>query len=498
MKMKMLCGLLLGTLALAGTAMGAVFTDAATNYPGGSWTNGSNGGTGFMPWSIVADAQGGWAGSGIWDSTVAGLMMGEAFGYVGKVGYIDIDRVFNQALNTNDIFEFDFGVNYDSGSGNKGINLYANGKQVINLNHGGFPGTLTLNGAPAVTNYGTNTMHWKFTQVAANQIGVGASGRDGVETFATTVTTEVAYGYMGSLRFYSSGLPDDGESRRQSYFNNLKLTQEGTPPPEPAVLKFTAGTFDPIATNSYSYTLERSGPVDNAIVLTSSNTNAVTVPPGATFSGTQTVLEVVANVISLTSGSATIIASNVASGVWAEYVVTPVPPSLNFTSGTWDPSATGGYLYRLERMGAVDNVILLSSTASNVLTVAPSVNFITGSNTIDITATVVSLTNGQATLIATNVASGAWAEFTVKPYLPGSFNIGPIATAPGSMTLVIPNGYSLGTVYGADTVVTNQGLTFQPLTNGYTVVGGSNVVISTVAPAPSRRLIRLGVVLSPI
>ena len=54
MKMKMLCGLLFGTLALAGQALGVVYTDAATNYPGGSWTNGSNGGTGFGPFTAAA------------------------------------------------------------------------------------------------------------------------------------------------------------------------------------------------------------------------------------------------------------------------------------------------------------------------------------------------------------------------------------------------------------------------------------------------------------
>lgn len=430
MKARILCGLLIGTLALAGNAAGATYSDAATNYPGGSWTNGSNGGTGFKPWSIVADGgAGGWAGAGIWDSTGAGLMMGEAFGFVGKVGYIDIDRAFNQALNTNDTFEFDFGVNWDSNGGNKGFNLYANGIQVVNVNHGSFPGALTFNGVDALTNYGTNTMHWIFTQLAPNQIGVSATGRDGAETFATTVTTDAAYGYVGSLRFYSSGLANENEDRRQSYFDNLTLTQEGTPPPEPVSLAFTAGTYDPSAGGDYEYTLERSGAVGDEIVLSSTDTDVLTVPASVSFEASSNTVIITATVVSVTSGPATILASNVASGAWAEYIVTPVAPSLTI-GGPWQVSALGPLEYTLTRAGAVGDLITLQSSDTGVLTVPADLLY--GAGVLETTFPATAVGYGSATITASNAASGAVATYNVTVQLPALTLTGPAEVWTGS------------------------------------------------------------------
>ncbi len=227
-------------LAWVGAAMGATYEDSAANYSGGSWTNGSNGGAGFKVWSIAAWGDTGWAGCGIWNSTNAGLGMGEAFGCVGKVGYINIDRYFLQPLNVGDSLALDFGVNWDAGIGNKGFSLYANGAEVINVNNAGSQ-AITVNGNVALAEYGTNTMRWTFTQVAANRIAVHATGRNnGAETFSTTVTTANAYGYLGSLRFYSSGLAADAPETSQGYFDHLTLVQEGTPPPAPASASFAA------------------------------------------------------------------------------------------------------------------------------------------------------------------------------------------------------------------------------------------------------------------
>lgn len=431
MKTKMLCGWLIGTLALAGTAIGAVYTDAATNYPGGAWTNGSNGGTGFGPWSIVADGGAGWAGAGIWDSAGAGLMMGEAFGYVGKVGYVNIDRAFSQALNTNDTFELDFGVNWDSDTGAKGFNLYANGAEVINVNHGGYPGFLTVNGVNALTNYGTNTMHWTFKQVLPNQISVSATGRDGVESFATTVTTASAWGYLGSLRFYSSGLTADAPDQRQSYFNNLKLTQEGTPPPAPMSLSFSGGTWDPKTVGAYPFELTRVGAVGDLIALSSGNTNAVTVPASVSFAPGSNTVSFNATVVSLTAGAATIVASNASSGAWAEYVVTPVAPSLSL-GGPWEVYASSFPLpvdYTLTRVGAVGSNIVLSSSAPGVLAVTNALTFAEGQTEIGFQARALAL--GAATIVASNAASGVWAEYNVTVKAPALELTGPISVQIG-------------------------------------------------------------------
>lgn len=422
MKMKVLFGWLIGSLALAGTALGATYADVATNY-GAGWTNGANGGTGFGAWEISSGYVTGWAGCGIWNSTNAGLGMGEAFGFAGRGdGYIDLNRSFSQALNVNDSFEFDFGINYDSGSGNKGFNLYANGVQVINVNNAG-SSALTINGSPALANYGTNTMHWTFTQAAADKIAVAATGRDGSETFSTTVTVASGYGYVGGLRFYAAGVSSDFQDQRQSYFNNLTLTQEGTPPPPPDTLTFTSGTWNPQAVGDYEFVLARTGAVGDEIVLTSSNTNAVTVPDSATFVSNSVAFN--ATVVSLTNGPATIVASNEATGAWANYVVTPVPPVLSL-DGPRELFALGPATYTLQRIGAVGDTISLSSSAPGVLSVPATATFDAGETQKTFSATANSF--GAARITATNVASGAGATFDVTVAAPALSIEGP-ATA---------------------------------------------------------------------
>ncbi|MDY0145044.1 MAG: hypothetical protein RBS84_03505 [Kiritimatiellia bacterium] len=409
MKAMKLLGLLVAVGLVAGAALAATYTDAASNYTEGSWTNGSTGGTGFEPWSIVSDDFGtGWAGCGIWDSSGAELSMGFAFGFVGKVGYVNIDRDFTQALNVGDSFALDFGVNWDSDIGNKGFSLFANGVEVINVNHGGFPGEITVNENPGITNYGTGTMRWTFTQVAADQISVYATGRDGTETFATTVTAANAYGYLDHVRFYSSGLDKDAPDQRQSYFDNLTLEQEGTPPPAPMGLSFTSGTWDPAAIGDYEFVLAREGAVGDDIVLSSSNTNAVTVPATATFVSNSVSFNV--TVVSLTAGPATIIASNSASGAWAEYGVTPVAPVLTL-GGPWEVFVLGPATYTLERSASVEENIVLSSSDTGVLTVPADLEYAAGSYTSTFPVTVIGY--GSATITASNATSGAWATFDV-------------------------------------------------------------------------------------
>ena len=409
MKAMKLLGLLVAVGLVAGAALAATYTDAASNYTEGSWTNGSTGGTGFEPWSIVSDDFGtGWAGCGIWDSSGAELNMGFAFGYVGKVGYVNIDRDFTQALNVDDSFALDFGVNWDSDIGNKGFSLFANGVEVINVNHGGYPGEITVNDNPGITNYGAGTMRWTFTQVAADQISVYATGRDGTETFATTVTAANAYGYLDHVRFYSAGLAGDAPDQRQSYFDNLTLEQEGTPPPAPMGLSFTSGTWDPSVTGDYVFVLARVGAVGDDIVLSSSNTNSVTVPATATFVSNSVSFN--ATVVSLTAGPATIIASNTASGAWAEYGVTPVAPVLTL-SGPWEVFVLGPATYTLERSASVEENIVLSSSDTGVLTVEPDLEYTVGSYTTTFPVTVIGY--GFATITASNATSGAWATFDV-------------------------------------------------------------------------------------
>lgn len=393
-----LMSVLIATLAFAGNLMGATYTDSASNYAG-VWTNESNGGTGFGPWSVDFAYTTDWAGCGIWDSGAAGLLMGEAFGFAGRGdGYINIDRDFSQALNTGDTFSLDFAINYDSGVGNKGFNLYALGVEVININNDGTD-DITFNGSLALDNYGTNTMTWTFTQEAADQIAVAATGRDGAETFSSTVTVANGYGYIDSIRFYAANMSTDFQNERQGYFNNLELNQEGTPPPDPLILSFTAGDANPGALGDYEYTLGRIGAVGDDIDLSSDNEDALTVPASVSFETGVDTLTFTAAVVSVTNGAATITATNAATGASATYFVNIQVPTLqvNGPATAWTNSTKW---YTVTRLGMVDDTVNLSSSDTNVLSVPATVDFPTGQDSVSFPA-VIGIA-GAAQITATN------------------------------------------------------------------------------------------------
>lgn len=216
-----------GLLMMAQSATATVNADSAANY-GGSWTNGSNGGGGFGAWSITANPGSGWAGNGIWASTNAGLSLGDAFGYVAKgdSSYINMDRAFLSPMGTGDVFSLDLGLNYDSGAGgNKGFVLRtADNREIVTVNQAGSQ-VITVNGSSALTNYGTTTMHWTFTQKNATQMQVYATGRSGAEAYSATVNSSTP-SFISNIHFYASAITNDAYAEyRQVYFDNLSLSQ---------------------------------------------------------------------------------------------------------------------------------------------------------------------------------------------------------------------------------------------------------------------------------
>ncbi len=228
MKTTQFLGLLSGMMALAGTAMATVNADQASNY-GGVWTNGSNGGGGFGAWTNTAYSGSGWAGCGIWASSNANLSMGDSFAYVAKGdgSYITIDRSFSQALTTGDTFSLDLGLNYDTGSAaaNKGFALRNSANREIVVVNQAASQIITVNGGTALTNYGTTTMHWTFTQKSSTQITVYATGRSGSEAYTGTISS-TGDCRLANVHFYASGITNDAYAEyRQVYFDNLTLSQ---------------------------------------------------------------------------------------------------------------------------------------------------------------------------------------------------------------------------------------------------------------------------------
>ena len=136
-------------------------------------------------------------------------------------------------------------------------------------------------------------------------------------------------------------------------------------------------------------------------------------------------------------------------------IVGVLPDTLTFISGTWDPSAVGLYPFTLQRSGNVTDLIVLTSENPAAVTVPPTVTFAAGSNTVTFDVAVVSLTNGEARIVASNAASGVATDYVIKPYKPANPPIPSFVYNPATdgLSFTIPAGYSLVRVEGATMLV---------------------------------------------
>ncbi len=228
-----------------------VYADLAANYPGG-WGNGSNGGEGFGAWRFdVRDGSGGgWAGGGIWDPSANGFIgtwtgKTNAFGLIGKGDGFSIRtyRPFMRALAPGDSFSLEMAVNWDSNmdGAEKGFALTAGGADVVVVNHGSYPGNISVNGDTsydAVNVYGLHPMAWTFTVVDGNTLRFTATGRDDPANAATGIL-KIATSAIDGFRLQSAGQYAldanqwEGDCR-QSYYDDFRLfLAEGGTEPSP-------------------------------------------------------------------------------------------------------------------------------------------------------------------------------------------------------------------------------------------------------------------------
>lgn len=213
---------LLASISFSQTTVGQ---DQASNYS--SWTNGANAGTGFKPWSIYSTGgtNNGFANKFVGDPSLAGIsgMSPNSFGLyanpTGSGAYVDAIRGLSNSLAIGQILQFQWAMNWDSGSGgNKGFNLIAGGAEIFNINNGG-SADITCNGVNVGFGYGTAVMTWSFERTGVNSIKVTANDRDGTGTFATNVV--VANGAIDTMKFYASDM--QGGNQAQPYFNNFAI-----------------------------------------------------------------------------------------------------------------------------------------------------------------------------------------------------------------------------------------------------------------------------------
>lgn len=308
--------LLVAALSCTTPAFAAVYTDSSMNYPDG-WITGANGGEGFAAWILTSTPGNGWSGSGIWsgaDAELTGNVLDlnkNAFGFVakGENSSFTASRNFRAALDPDDSFEFDMAVNWDCGDNpdsRKGIVLLAGDTEILTINHDSFPGPISINGQhhdnPALTNYGTSTMHWTIRATSPTELAVTTTARDGLSPPFTT-NLPVPSSALSGFRLQSIGQVNDtteNHAKRQTYFNHFTLTI-ARPLPELYSLTLTENNGTWAITNAaptpLSFTLTRSSADDEAHVSLASSDPAfvslpnpsLTFPPGtasATFTAT--------------------------------------------------------------------------------------------------------------------------------------------------------------------------------------------------------------------
>jgi hypothetical protein len=224
--------ILLSTITAAAFAVGTnsyalIASDNGGNY-GGGWTNGANGGTGFLAWTLNNNNSGTtnppFAGNFIGDASSAGIggMSSTSFGlYANPAGaFSTAERLFSTALSAGDTFSFQWGVNWDSGaSGNKGFVIFSGTNEWVNVNNGG-SATITFNGTDTGFGFGTNVMNWSFAY-NGSAFAITANDRDGAGSFSTNISVGIA---PDGFRFYASGLQSGDQA--QPYFNNLSVVPE--------------------------------------------------------------------------------------------------------------------------------------------------------------------------------------------------------------------------------------------------------------------------------
>jgi hypothetical protein len=238
MKKLSLISLLLAS-ASASIALNA--SDNASNYiavPG--WTDGSNGGTGFLNWSLNNNNGTGGAAAGVFiGDSIAGAgdinSLGNSFGMFANSdggAFSTATRSFSTALTTGDQFSFQMALNFDNG--NKGFSLRTAGNSIFGFNVGSGGGVGSNNaiitpGTGAGYDYGggdalldavilvtaPTSLNYQISRTSS-------SGFQGV-LFSGTVTGIV--GAIDNFEFYVSGT-DNGDPQNNLYFNNLAVVPE--------------------------------------------------------------------------------------------------------------------------------------------------------------------------------------------------------------------------------------------------------------------------------
>jgi len=231
--MKKIALFLTAVSLAAGSAFAALEgTDNASNY-GGTWINGSNGGTPgtFNPWDLTNNGGGGFEGYFLGSSTDGSGNIntgGVSFGiFANPAGaFADALRSFGSTLSVGQTFSIDIAVNFRNG--NKGFSLFDGATEIFNLNVGG--DDYQINGLSIGAPYSSTaifSLSLTQTSLTAGSYSVFYNGNSQTYTGGFT-------GLASGFKLYNSGT-DNGDAANNLYFNNLAIV------PEPSSLTLLAG-----------------------------------------------------------------------------------------------------------------------------------------------------------------------------------------------------------------------------------------------------------------
>jgi hypothetical protein len=201
------------------------YQDEASNYI--SWTNGSNNGTGFNPWTITAQPN-----TGVFLGNPASDGMGtvgigtNAFAIFATDGsnYVATSRTFTSGMNVGDVFSFYWVINFDANGGNKGFDLKAGGTTIFNANNNN-TSTITSNlSSPnniIDSGYGTTPMLVTLTRTSDILYNITITSRSGGPTYSASINSPLV---VNEINFYC-GAQGDGLGQRNLFFNQLLITK---------------------------------------------------------------------------------------------------------------------------------------------------------------------------------------------------------------------------------------------------------------------------------
>jgi hypothetical protein len=211
-----------GTNSPTYTLTPQLFSDNGGNSAySSSWSNSSNGGTGFGAWNITAGAN---TGTFIGDPAAdgnsnAGIGVNSFGMYATGSAYLNALRPINGGMQVGDTLSFYWIFNWDANGGGKGFDFKNGGTNVFNINNGGFSGTITSTAGTVNTAYGTTPMFVKLVRTSSTEYAFSMTSRSGGATYTTTITNSTS---IDGINFYI-GNQNQASGNRNMYVNNLVM-----------------------------------------------------------------------------------------------------------------------------------------------------------------------------------------------------------------------------------------------------------------------------------